>query len=67
MLLGEDTLTLLVLALGAAMLVGNGFALISPRRDEREGELARAPTARTVVMMTVGAIASIWAIASLVS
>lgn len=66
MLLGENTLVLLVLALGAAMLVGNGMALIRPpERPRKDGDLQRAPVTRSVVMMVIGLTASVWAVASL--
>ena len=67
MLLGDDTLVFLVLALGAALVVGNVLALVRPPANPSEGELTKAPTARSVVMALVGLVASIWAIASLVS
>lgn len=68
MLLGEDTLVLLVLALGAAMLVGNGLAIYRPpERPRKEGDLDRAPVTRSVVMMVIGLVACIWALASLLS
>ena len=59
MLLGEDTLVLLVLALGAAMFVGNGLAIIRPpERPRKDGDLQRAPITRSVVMMLIGLTAS---------
>ncbi len=67
MFLGEDLLPLLVLALGAAMVVGNGLALVRPPAAPREGELGKAPPGRSVVMIVVGLVASVWALASLVS
>lgn len=67
MLLGDDTLVFLVLALGAALVVGNVLALVRPPANPSEGELTKAPTARSVVMALVGLVASIWAIASLIS
>lgn len=67
MFLGEDLLAWLVLALGAAMAVGSVMALVRPPEDPKEGELARAPLGRSVVMIVVGTIAAIWAFASLVS
>jgi hypothetical protein len=65
--LGEDLLPLLVLALGAAMVVGNGLALLRPPSTQKEGELDRAPTGRSLVMVAVGLLAGIWALASLLS
>jgi hypothetical protein len=63
--LGQDLLAYLVLALGGALVVGNVLALVKPPEQPREGELARAPVARSVTMAIVGAIAAIWAAASL--
>jgi hypothetical protein len=65
--LGEDLLPLLVLALGAAMVVGNGLALLRPPPTPKEGELERAPMGRSLVMVAVGLLAGVWALASLLS
>jgi hypothetical protein len=65
--LGDDLLALLVLALGAAMAVGSAFALLRPPSQAKEGDLARAPPGRTVLMMVVGLVAAVWSLASLVS
>jgi len=43
------------------------MALLRPPERTKEGELSRAPVARSAVMVGVGLVASIWAIASLVS
>ncbi|HET6833499.1 MAG TPA: hypothetical protein VFH30_06495 [Acidimicrobiales bacterium] len=67
MFLGEDLLAWLVLALGSALAVGSLTALVRPPSKQREGELAQAPVARSVLMILVGTIAAIWALASLVS
>jgi hypothetical protein len=65
--LGEDLLAYLVLALGAAMAIGSIVALVRPPEAPKEGELARAPVSRSIVMIVVGTIAALWALASLVS
>jgi hypothetical protein len=65
--LGEDLLPLLVLALGAAMVVGNGLAVVRPPAKAKEGDLAKAPVGRSVVMIVVGVVAVVWAIATLTS
>lgn len=65
MFLGEDLLPLLVLALGGALVVGHGVALVRPPPAPKEGELAKAPAGRSVVMIIVGLLAAVWAIASL--
>jgi hypothetical protein len=65
--LGEDLLPLLVLALGAAMVFGNVMAIVRPPKQRKEGELERAPMARSLGMAALGLVAAIWAIASLVT
>ena len=65
MFLGEDLLAYLVLALGGALAVGNLMAILRPPDQTQEGDLARAPVARSLVMAVIGAIAAIWALASL--
>lgn len=67
LLLGDDLLAWLVLALGGALAVGNGLALIRPPRQAKPGELTRAPVGRSVAMLVVGLIAAVWALASLTS
>ena len=64
---GPDLLRYLVLALGGALVVGNVLALVRPPERQSEGELSKAPVARTVTMAVVGAIASLWAIATILS
>ena len=65
MFLGENLLPLLVLALGGALLVGNVLAVVRPPEHTRDGELERAPVARSLVMAGVGLVAAVWALASL--
>lgn len=67
MLLGDDLLEWIILALGAALLVGNLLALVRPPQKLDEGALERPPLARTATFMAIGAIAAIWALASLLS
>jgi hypothetical protein len=64
---GPDLLRYLVLALGGALVVGNVLALVRPPDRPNEGELDKAPVARTIVMAVVGGIAALWAIATLLS
>lgn len=67
MFLGDDLLPLLVLAFGAALAVGTGLALVRPRYDE-DGDLMPKPAfGRSVVMILIGLVAALWAIASLVA
>jgi hypothetical protein len=65
MFLGDQLLAYLVLAMGGALLVGNVLALVKPPPEAKEGELARAPVARSLVMAGIGLIAAVWAVASL--
>ena len=63
--LGKDLLPWLVLALGGALAIGNVLALVRPPVDPKDGELARAPVRRSLTMAAIGAVAAIWALASL--
>lgn len=65
--LGKDLLPLLLLALGAALFVGNMLALVRPPADLKDGELKKAPAARSLVMAGIGFIAAVWAIGSLLN
>jgi hypothetical protein len=65
--LGDNLLPLLVLALGAAMAVGNILAVLRPPPAPKKGELTRAPVGRSLTMAALGVIASIWAVATLVA
>ena len=65
MFLGEDLLAWLVLAFGGAMAVGSAMALIRPPERREEGDLPEAPLARSLAMIVVGALAALWALASL--
>ena len=64
---GEELISLLVLAIGGALAVGNLLALVRPRDTQEDGELDRAPLARSVLMIVLGMVASLWALASLVT
>ena len=65
--LGDQLLVYLVLALGGAMFVGNGLAVVRPPAERREGELERAPVGRSLAMAAVGLVAALWAVASLLT
>ena len=69
MIFGENLLALLVLALGAALAVGNLVALVRPRSiDHIEAdELERPPLARSLLMIAIGILATVWSVASLVT
>jgi hypothetical protein len=42
------------------------MALVRPPATPREGDLTRAPVARSITMAVIGAVAAIWALASLI-
>jgi hypothetical protein len=66
--LGDDLLAYLVLAIGAALVVGNLAAILRPpERARAESDLERAPVARSVIMAVVGLVAALWALGSLLS
>ncbi len=65
--LGDDLLPWLTLAIGGALAVGTGLALIRPPAERAEGSLERAPLGRSLIQIAIGLVASIWAIASLLS
>jgi hypothetical protein len=58
----------MVLALGAALLIGNGYALVMARRGVKpkgaEGELRRG---RAIFLLVVGAIMVWWGLGSLLT
>lgn len=64
---GNDLLVWLVLALGAAMVVGNVAALMRPpvQRDRRE--LPAAPRGRSIAFIVLGAVVGLWALATLLT
>ncbi|MBK5221651.1 MAG: hypothetical protein JJE52_01995 [Acidimicrobiia bacterium] len=66
-LLGDDLLEWILLALGAALLVGNVLALVRPPESRKEGDLERPPLGRSLLYAGIGGIAAIWALASLLS
>jgi hypothetical protein len=66
--LGEDLLPYLVLAMGGALVAGNLAAILKPPAEHRsEDDLERAPIGRSIAMAVLGAVAAIWALASLLT
>lgn len=79
--LGDDFLPWIVLAFGAAMVVGNVLAIVRPPggsadsgADGRKagdakssGQPAKPPLARALVMIGIGGVAAVWGLASLIS
>jgi hypothetical protein len=65
--LGDDLLPWMLLALGGALAVGTGLALFRPPAEQADGDLARPPLARSVVMIIVGLVAAVWGLATLLT
>ena len=66
--LGDDLLPWLVLAIGAALAVGNALALVRPPDTKRnDDDLAQAPKGRAIAYIVMGTIATIWGLATLLS
>lgn len=63
----DQVLRELLVAVGAALFLGNLLALVRRRRaGEREADdLERAPVARTVTYLVLGLVVMLWGVASL--
>jgi len=66
---GLDTLVAqMVLALGAALLIGNGYALLVARRGVRpKGAQGELRTSRAVFLTVIGAVMAWWGLGSLLT
>jgi hypothetical protein len=49
------------------MAVGNVLAVVRPPTQRKDGDLTKAPVARSLFMAGLGLIAAVWALASLVN
>lgn len=67
-LFGDNLLQHLLLALGAALVVGNVLALARPPQagTRARGDLRQAPLRRSLIMMCIGLVVVVWTVASLV-
>ena len=66
--LGDDLLPWLLLAFGGAMVAGNALALVKPPAESKDGEeLAPPDPRRAWGMIIIGAIAAVWAMATLLT
>ena len=66
MFLGEELLGWLLLALGAAMVVGNGLAIMRPPTTKNDTDLRKAPMLRSLIYICLGLIASVAALGTLI-
>ena len=65
--LGDDFFPWMVLAFGAAMVVGNVLAMVRPPAEAREDPDHRPPVGRSLVLIAVGVAAGAWGLASLLA
>ncbi len=67
----DEVLRELLVAMGAALFVGNLMALLRRRAPASVGEsgdaLPRAPVGRTVAFMVMGFVVALWGLASLLA
>jgi hypothetical protein len=68
MVLGEDFIVWMLLALGGAMFLGNLMAVVRPREVRHaDGDLDRAPRGRSIAMALLGLVVAIAAAGSLIA
>lgn len=68
LLLGDDLIVWLLLALGGALFAGNVMALVRPPMQQRdEGDLAQAPRGRSIAMAAVGFVVAVAALGALLA
>lgn len=65
--LGHDLLAWLVLAFGGALVVGNVAALVRPPTESDGAMEATGIRRRAMLFALIGAIAAIWALATLLT
>jgi hypothetical protein len=67
--LGKDFLPWMVLAFGAALVIGPLLALFKPPADAENADdgRVRPPLGRTIAMIVIGGVAAVWGLASLLS
>ena len=56
----------LLMALGAAMVVGNGLAILRPPSHKEDTDLERAPIFRSLIYISLGIVAFVAALGTLV-
>ncbi len=64
----DDLLAQMILAVGAAMVLGNGFAIYQHKRGQHpKGETGEFRAGRAAWLFGVGALITVWGIASLLA
>ena len=66
-LFGEKLIEWLLLALGAAMSLGNLAALVRPPKRPQATNLARPPLWRSLSYLVLGVVVVVWALAGLLA
>lgn len=66
-LLGENFFAYLMLAFGAAAVIGPTYAFFKPPNNRKPEDLEKPPIVRTLSQIFVGSAISIWALATLFS
>ena len=64
----DDLLAQMILAVGAAMVLGNGFAIYQHQRGKHpKGESGKFRSSRAWWLLAVGLLITVWGIGSLVT
>jgi len=67
LLLGDDLIVWLLLAMGGALFAGNVMALLRPPPQRRsEEDLEQAPRSRSIMMAAVGFVVALAALGALI-
>lgn len=62
----DKTIAMLALAVGVALLLGNGLAIVQHLRGRKpEGEEGEFRTARAIWLLAVGLLITVWSLLSL--
>jgi hypothetical protein len=63
----DDLLAQMILAVGAAMVIGNGFAILQHARGKDEERAAAFRAGRAWWFVAVGLLITLWGVASLLT
>src|SRR5690606_41902547 len=65
MLLGDELLEWILLAMGGALFVGNVLALVRPPANRTETDLERDPVLGPLLCAFIGRVTPVWALATI--